>query len=293
MKIIAIIGASGSGKSALGLEIALCLNTPIVSLDSLSVYQELDIASAKPSPQELALVKHYGIDILTIPQKNNAQVFKAELERAMLEHEQLLIVGGSGFYLKSVIEGLSPQPTLSQKQEQEILEQIKALKDPHAFLAKIDPTYAKHATDPYRTAQGLKLYFATNTPPSLYFKNHPKEPFSHPIDIFILTLDKPALYAQIAKRTRRMLKRGMVQEIETLAQKYGTHHQPFKAIGPKECLQYLRGEIKATELESLITTHTCQLAKRQMTFNKGFKNAQFLPSFKLKQAILRLNAPAQ
>ncbi|CRF50553.1 tRNA dimethylallyltransferase [Helicobacter heilmannii] len=289
MKITAIIGASGSGKSALGLELALVLSAPIVSLDSLSVYKELDIASAKPSPQERELVKHYGIDILSIPQKNNAQVFKAQLERAMQEHEKILIVGGSGFYLKSVIEGLSPQPTLSTEQEQKILAQINALKDPHAFLAKIDPTYAKTATDPYRTAQGLKLYFATNTSPSLYFKEHPKEPFSHPIEIFVLTLDKATLHAKIAKRTKHMLKKGVVQEIEALAKKYGTHCQPFKAIGPKECLQYLNSEISCSELESLITTHTYQLAKRQTTFNKTFKNACFLNPLELKKAVLDSN----
>ncbi|BEG57662.1 tRNA delta(2)-isopentenylpyrophosphate transferase MiaA [Helicobacter sp. NHP21005] len=293
MNLIAIIGASGSGKSALGLELALALNAPIVSLDSLSVYQELDIASAKPSPKELEIVKHYGINVLKIPQKNNAQVFKAELERAMLEHETLLIVGGSGFYLKSVIEGLSPQPTLTTTQEQEILEQIKALKDPHAFLAKIDPTYAKSATDPYRTTQGLKLYFATNTPPSLYFQEHPKEPFKHPIKVFVLALDKTVLHAQIAQRTKDMLKQGMVQEIKELAEKYGTHCQPFKAIGPKECLQYLNHEIKYGELEGLITTHTRQLAKRQTTFNQTFKNARFLSSLELKKEVLRLNVHAQ
>ncbi|BCZ17801.1 tRNA delta(2)-isopentenylpyrophosphate transferase MiaA [Helicobacter sp. NHP19-003] len=290
MSLIAIIGPSGSGKSALGLELALALSAPIVSLDSLSVYKELDIASAKPSPQELAQVPHYGVDVLDIPQKNNAQVFKAELERAMLEHENVLIVGGSGFYLKSVIEGLSPQPTLTTEQELEILEKINALKDPHAFLAKIDPTYAHTATDPYRTTQGLKLYFATNTPPSLYFQKHPKKPFNHPIEIFALTLDKPTLHAQIAKRTQHMLKLGMVQEIDTLAQKYGTHCQPFKAIGPKECLQHLNHEIDYNELEVLITTHTCQLAKRQTTFNKTFKNARFLNPLELKKAVLDLNA---
>ncbi|CRF41497.1 tRNA (adenosine(37)-N6)-dimethylallyltransferase MiaA [Helicobacter ailurogastricus] len=294
MSLIAIIGPSGSGKSTLGLELALALNAPIVSLDSLSVYQELDIASAKPSPKELEIVKHYGVNVLKIPQKNNAQVFKTELERAMLEHETLLIVGGSGFYLKALIDGLSPKPSITQAQEQEILEKIRALKDPHAFLAQIDPTYATSAIDPYRTTQGLKLYFATNTPPSLYFQEHPKEPFKHPIRVFVLALDKATLHAQIAQRTKDMLKQGMVQEIHALAQKYGAHCQPFKAIGPKECLQYLNQEIGPTELENLITTHTCQLAKRQMTFNKAqFKNARFLSPIEIKKEVLSLNARAQ
>ncbi|BCD50577.1 tRNA (adenosine(37)-N6)-dimethylallyltransferase MiaA [Helicobacter suis] len=287
--LLAIIGPSGSGKSDLALELAQILDAEIVSLDSLSVYQEINIAAAKPSLENLACIKHYGIDILRIDQKNNAQVFKQEVQRAIATttKKKLLLVGGSSFYLKALIDGLSPMPILNKQQEQEIQRQIAKIDHPHAFLARIDSDYASYVKDTYRITQGLKIYLTTHMPPSAYFKAHPKIPFKYPIQVYGLCMDKTKLHANIAKRTKTMLNQGIVEEIKGLADKYGTKHQPFKAIGPKECLQYLRGELSYQELYEMIYTHTCQLAKRQMTFNRSqFKEAIFLDKEHLKQEIL-------
>lgn len=290
--LIAIIGASGSGKSALALELAQSLDAEIVSLDSLSAYKDFNIAAAKPSAQDLQQIKHYGVNLLEIYEKNSAPLFKQELERAIATTPKkiLLLVGGSGFYLKAILEGLSPMPTLNPDQQAEIACQIASLDNPHAFLAQLDNSYAKciNPKDTYRTLKALEIYFATHTPPSQYFATHPKIPFDQPIKLYVLDMPKESLHANIAKRTQDMLNQGIIDETEALAKKHGSGHQPFRAIGPKECLQYLRQELSLKGLYHAIYTHTCQLAKRQNTFNRTqFKNALFLDRHTLLQEISR------
>ncbi|CCF80252.1 tRNA delta(2)-isopentenylpyrophosphate transferase [Helicobacter bizzozeronii CCUG 35545] len=284
--LIAILGPSGSGKSALALELAQRLDAQIVSLDSLSIYKEINIASAKPSLQDLQCVKHYGINVLEIHEKNNAPLFKQELEKAIATtpKKTLLIVGGSSFYLKAILEGLSPMPHLSPEQRLAIQEKITALNDPHAFLTQIDPAYAQmlKPQDTYRTTKALEIYFATKLPPTLYFQKRPKIPFEHPIKLYALQISKDQLCQNIAQRTTQMLKCGIVEEIRALVVKYGSDHQPFRAIGPKECLQHLQGKLNLKELHEAIYTHTCQLAKRQMTFNRTqFKEMSLVEPHKL------------
>ncbi|WP_121020459.1 tRNA (adenosine(37)-N6)-dimethylallyltransferase MiaA [Helicobacter vulpis] len=285
--LIAILGASGSGKSALALELACALDAQILSLDSLSIYKGFDISAAKPSPQELAQIKHYGIDVLEIWQACHAPIFLQELQKALAQSQTsvLLLVGGSGFYLKAILEGLSPQPVMSAA----IRAQAASFPKPYEALQNIDPFYAQqlHPKDTYRIQRALEIFLATNTPPSLYFKNHPKTPFPFPIKLYALTLPRDILRARIAARTKRMLDQGIIAEVQNLAHQYGNTHQPFKAIGPKECLAYLAGQYNMIQLQEAITTHTHQLAKRQTTFNKTqFKDITHLEPRALYRAIL-------
>ncbi|MDE5591889.1 MAG: tRNA (adenosine(37)-N6)-dimethylallyltransferase MiaA, partial [Helicobacter sp.] len=132
MRIIAILGGSGSGKTDLSLKLAKPLDCIILSLDSLSVYQQIDIASAKPSKEDRAKVLHFGIDRLNPVQSHNVQIFIHEYERAYdyakSHQKNLLIVGGTSFYLKVLLEGLSIFPNLTQKEKLEVKEKIESLK---------------------------------------------------------------------------------------------------------------------------------------------------------------------
>ncbi|PAF46438.1 tRNA (adenosine(37)-N6)-dimethylallyltransferase MiaA [Helicobacter sp. 12S02634-8] len=272
IRLIAILGATASGKSALALEIAELLDAAIFSLDSLSIYRGIDIASAKPKISDRVRIKHYGIDMLDVPELSNAAVFKHLLQQAIKDTDKktLLIVGGSSFYLKSIIEGLSVMPLLSPEEKQALQKHIQAQKAPYELLSCIDPLYAStiKPTDTYRTHKGLEIYFSTNTPPSLYFKQHPKIPFEYAIELFGLKVPKEELQANIKARTQQMIKDGIIEEIAALIQKYPKDSQPFKAIGPKECIAYLERPSSIDELQTQISLHTTQLAKRQTTFNK-------------------------
>ena len=291
-KLIAIIGPTASGKSALGLELAKELDSEIFSIDSLSIYKEIDIASAKPSRQDLDRIRHYGINELAPNEHCNAGVFLNLLHKAMqtTKKSNLLIIGGSGFYLFSIIDGLSLMPTLTQSKQNEIRQKIQSLSNPYEFLTSIDHTSAKSISpnDTYRIYKLLELYFATNEAPSHYFATHKKTPFPYPIDIYALQIKRDELRALIAKRTKTMLDSGIISEAENLLESYGREIQPFKAIGLKECLDFLDNKIDKTKLENLITTHTCQLAKRQETFNRSkFKTAISLPKDEIYKTIIK------
>ncbi|WP_237017071.1 tRNA (adenosine(37)-N6)-dimethylallyltransferase MiaA [Helicobacter pylori] len=289
---MALLGPSGSGKSALSVELAQELDAEIFSLDSLSIYKDINIASAKPSLKERKNIKHYALDHLNIDEKNNAQLFKTLLEDAMRvsSKEILLIVGGSSFYLKSILEGLSSMPKMSGEEVVKIEREISTLANPYAFLKSIDPTIAFkiHPNDTYRIHKALEIFFSTHTPPSEYFKANPKKPFEHAVSLFALYIEKSALHNNIKQRTKNMLHSGLIEEIKALYTKYPKDSQPFKAIGVKESILFLEKQLTLKELEETIISNTMKLAKRQNTFNKTQFNNLYAGSIgEIRHAILK------
>ncbi len=268
------------------------LDAEIFSLDSLSIYKEINIASAKPSLKERKNIKHYALDYLNIDEKNNAPLFKTLLKDAMRvsSKEILLIVGGSSFYLKSILEGLSRMPKLSNEEIVKIEREIATLSNPYTFLKSIDPNMAFkiHPNDTYRIHKALEIFYATHTPPSEYFKANPKKPFEHAISLFALSVEKSALANNIKQRTKNMLDCGLIEEIKALYIKYPKDSQPFKAIGVKESVLYLEKRLTLKELEEAIVSNTMKLAKRQNTFNKTqFNNLYMGGVGEIRHAILK------
>ncbi|GAA6962054.1 tRNA (adenosine(37)-N6)-dimethylallyltransferase MiaA [Helicobacter pylori] len=268
------------------------MDAEIFSLDSLSIYKDINIASAKLSLKERKNIQHYALDYLNIDEKNNASLFKTLLEDAMRvsSKEILLIVGGSSFYLKSILEGLSSMPKISGEEAVKIEREINSLANPYAFLKSIDPTSAFkiHPNDTYRTHKALEIFYSTHTPPSEYFKTNPKKPFEHAILLFALSVEKNALHSNIKQRTKNMLDCGLIEEIKALYTKYPKDSQPFKAIGVKESILFLEKQLTLKELEETIISNTMKLAKRQNTFNKTQFNNLYAGSIgEIRHAILK------
>ncbi|MCI5969258.1 tRNA (adenosine(37)-N6)-dimethylallyltransferase MiaA [Helicobacter sp.] len=279
-KTFAILGGSGSGKTALSLEIAREFPCSILSLDSLSIYKEINIASAKPSKKERGEIAHFGIDVLFPNQIQNVQNFIKEFKKAQAfctqQNQFLLIVGGSSFYLKALLSGISVLPK-HQSATKDRIQNLGDLNAQYAFLQKIDSNFASSLKpqDSYRIMRALEIYFDADCIPSLYFKENPPKPILRECAIFEIVLDRGILRERIAYRTKAMLEQGLIDEVESLIESYGEAHQWAKSIGIKEVLAYKKGEFSLQELEAQITTHTAQLAKRQRTFNK----TQFAPHF--------------
>ncbi|GAA8665914.1 tRNA (adenosine(37)-N6)-dimethylallyltransferase MiaA [Helicobacter pylori] len=268
------------------------LDAEIFSLDSLSIYKDINIASAKPSLKERKNIRHYALDYLNIDEKNNAPLFKTLLEDAMRVSQKkfLLIVGGSSFYLKSILEGLSGMPKLSGEQIVKIKREIATLANPYMLLKSIDPNMAFkiHPNDTYRIHKALEIFYATHTPPSEYFKANPKKPFEHAISLFALSIEKTALHNNIKQRTKNMLDCGLIEEIKALYTQYPKDSQPFKAIGVKESILYLEKRLTLKELEETIISNTMKLAKHQNTFNKTQFNNLYMGSVEeIRHAILK------
>lgn len=204
--------------------------------------------------------------------------------------EVLLIVGGSSFYLKSILEGLSDTPKLSGEEAVKIEREISALADPYIFLKSIDPNMAFkiHPNDTYRIHKALEIFYATHMPPSEYFKANPKKPFEHAVSLFALHIEKNALHSNIKQRTKNMLHSGLVEEIKALYTQYSKDSQPFKAIGVKESVLFLEKRLTLKELEETIISNTIKLAKRQNTFNKTqFHNLYMGSVEEVRHAILK------
>lgn len=292
-KIIAILGSSASGKTALAHAMAREKDCEIFSLDSLSIYKEIDIASAKPTSLEQSQVRYHALNVLYPYEKSNAMLFYTLLCHTlatMPQDKPLLIVGGSSFFLKSIVQGLSPMPSLDEYEPW--VESLGDLQAQYALLCEIDKEYSQNISphDTYRIRKALMLFKATSQPPSQYFATHAPSPFPLPLHIFALDKPRDELRADILKRCEYMLAQGIIDETRKVLERYGAHAPALQAIGTKECVQFLQGRIESVQaLKQELFFHTCQLAKRQRTFNRTqFPTISILHKQDLEAQLLQL-----
>ncbi len=284
--IIAIVGPTASGKSDLALSLASKLDGVILSVDSLSVYKEIDIASAKPSRDELASIKHFGVDLIYPNKSFDVVQFLAEFQRAKeyakQKQKRLIIVGGTSFYLKVLSEGISQKPEISDEVAKKVQEAMQDKQKAYAFLEQIDKAYMQNIkpNDSYRIEKALEIYYASRMHPSKYFQQNPKKPIVENLPIYEIAIDRNTLRERIAKRTAKMLEMGLIDEVAFLEKKYTRAPNAMKAIGIIEVLEYLDGRFNKEELFEKIVTNTARLAKRQVTFNKTQLNIKLSASAK-------------
>lgn len=284
MKQIAIIGSTASGKTALALDIAHKTNSIILSLDSLSVYKQIDIASAKPTVKERGDIIHFGIDEV-YPNENFDVIqfidcYKKAKEFASSNNKNLIIVGGTGFYLKALVEGISLGVDTKQKLD-------ISKEEAYEFLYNLDKEYMEKiaSNDSYRIEKAYAIYKQTGKTPSEFFSENKKEPIAKDLKIFEITWPRDELRKRISLRTKQMIKDGVIDEVIFLEKKYTRLPNCMSSIGIIETLEYLDGKISKEQLEEKISINTAKLAKRQNTFN----NSQFLEN-KTSNIIQNLNS---
>lgn len=291
---LALIGPTASGKSALAIDIAHKNNAYILSLDSLAIYKEINIASAKPSIEERQNIKHFGVDVI-FPHKlfdvtTFIKLYQEAKEEAIKDEKNLIIVGGTSFYLNTLLKGISELPKISKEAKEKSNELLKDLTTAHKFLSDIDHKYMKaiETNDRYRIEKMLNLYFQTNMSPTNYFKSHPPKPsITNHLPIYEITVERELLRKRINTRTLKMIKCGLIDEVFYLEKNYTRTPNCMKAIGIKEVLSYLDGTYTKREMKEKIVTHTAQLAKRQRTFNASqFQEKTTLPLEELTTLLL-------
>lgn len=268
MKELAIIGTTASGKTALSLEIANKTNSIILSLDSLCVYKEIDIASAKPTKIERGDIVHFGIDEVFPNEKFDVieflNLYKNAKEYAEKNMKNLIIVGGTGFYLKALVDGISDG--LKENTNLDM-----SLNDAYNLLYSLDKDYMQkiEPNDKYRVEKAYSIYKQSGLTPSQYFFKNPKIALSPNLPIFEILWEKDELINRISLRTKQMIKSGLIDETIYLEKKYTRAPNCMSSIGIVETLEYLDGKIDKKSLEDKIIQNTLKLAKRQNTFNKG------------------------
>ncbi|MFB1032748.1 MAG: tRNA (adenosine(37)-N6)-dimethylallyltransferase MiaA [Aliarcobacter cryaerophilus] len=268
MKELAIIGTTASGKTALSLEIANKTNSIILSLDSLCVYKEIDIASAKPTKIERGDIVHFGIDEVFPNEKFDVieflNLYKNAKEYAEKNMKNLIIVGGTGFYLKALVDGISDG--LKENTNLDM-----SLNDAYNLLYSLDKDYMQkiEPNDKYRVEKAYSIYKQSGLTPSEYFLKNPKIALSPNLPIFEILWEKDELINRISLRTKQMIKSGLIDETIYLEKKYTRAPNCMSSIGIIETLEYLDGKLDKKSLEDKIIQNTLKLAKRQNTFNKG------------------------
>jgi len=274
MKEIAIIGATASGKTGLSIDIAHKTNSVILSLDSLSVYKEIDIASAKPTLSEREGIIHFGIDEVFVNEKFDVVEFlhcyKKAKNFAINNEKNLIIVGGTGFYLKILIEGIS------QGVGEDVVLDIPH-EEAYNMLFALDKTYMQRiaSNDKYRIQKAYSIYKKSGLTPSEYFLKNPKKPIISELKLFEIYWEREELRRRIKLRTKQMINDGVIDEVLFLENKYTRKPNPMSSIGIIETLEYIDGKLTREQLEEKISTNTAKLAKRQNTFNKSqFNNMQ-------------------
>lgn len=268
MKEIAIIGTTASGKTALSLEIANKTNSIVLSLDSLCVYKEIDIVSAKPTVEERGDIVHFGIDEVypnvDFDVIKFMELYKKAKNYALTHEKNLIVVGGTGFYLKALTEGLSLG--IESKIKLDIPSD-----EAYELLYEIDKEYMQkiEKNDKYRIEKAYSIYKETGLSPTNYFEKNPKIALAKDLKIFEILWDKEELKNRINLRTNQMIKAGLIDEIIYLEKKYTRAPNCMSSIGIIETLEYLDGKLTKHELEEKISLNTAKLAKRQNTFNKS------------------------
>lgn len=278
---LVILGPTASGKSALALALSAHYRIEIISLDSALVYQGMDIGSAKPTKEELAICPHHLIDICDPAQSYSAANFRADCIRLVQEIRARgnlpVICGGTMMYYKALVDGLSPVPESTPQ----VRAQVQALADAHdwpyvhSLLKEIDPeSYTRlDPKDKQRVARALEVYYLTGRAMSSYF-SAPKEgcPFSR-LEVVLLPKnnDRTQLRELIRQRFMQMLEQGLIDEVKQLYARHDLNDTmpAMRSVGYRQVLMYLRGEVSYEEMIELAVIATARLAKHQMTWLRG------------------------
>ncbi|MBF0281095.1 MAG: tRNA (adenosine(37)-N6)-dimethylallyltransferase MiaA [Zetaproteobacteria bacterium] len=274
LQAIAIMGATSVGKSALAMELAAQHGLSIISCDSMQVYHELDIGTAKPSEEEQRYVPHEAINCAHLPELFSAAAW-AELAREKIRAQNevgriAIVCGGTGLYLQALIKGFATIPEVSDtiRAHYQALQEQYGTPYLHAQLTKVDPPLASRLPehDTQRILRGLGVYHSSGRPLSEWQQQEPNIP---PIacKVFVLDLEREILRKRIADRFFLMIERGWLTEVQWLHQLHlAETHPAMRAVGYRQLLDYLDGKCsKELAIEQGITA-TRRFAKRQNTW---------------------------
>lgn len=285
IQVIAVVGPTGSGKTALGIEIAQALNTEIISADSMQFYRGMEIGTGAPSPEELAAVPHHFIGHLSPNQEMSAGDYEIEA-RAVVKRlndagKPAVVVGGSGLYIRTLVDGLFDGPS----KDQDIRDRLEAEAETagiatlYARLESVDPEYAKiiSENDLRRIVRALELYEIAGEPASVQYARHQASLDTMSSLQFLIDFPREELYDRINRRVDMMLEMGLVNEVKALVEQgFAADIMRLKSLGYREILSYVQGERPYDEAVDLMKMYTRRYAKRQLTWFRGDERADFM-----------------
>ncbi len=278
-KVIVIVGPTCSGKTKVGISLAEKLHTEIISADSRQIFKTLNIGTAKPTENELAQHKHHFIDLLDPDEDYNVSKFENDsliiINRLLDEKKIPVVVGGSGLYIRALVDGIFGTVDNDADYREELLKQREEFGNDFLYeqLKKNDPESASKMLPQNwkRVMRALEIYHITGQPISKFQTDH-KRLIDMEFVQYGLNWERKILYSNIERRVDEMIEQGLVDEVKNiLASGFSKNINALNTVGYKEIISYLEGEITLERAVELIKRNTRRFAKRQMTWFRKTK----------------------
>ena len=280
-KAIVICGPTASGKTSLSIELAKKINGEIVSCDSMQIYKDMTIGTAKPTIDEMQGIKHYLIDFISPEERYSVADYKRDATKAMKEiiskGKVPIVVGGTGLYLEALIYNIEYneiETDLKYREELEKIEEAEGLEKLYNLANKIDKKAMEKIShnDKKRIFRVLEIYHSTGkTKTELEIESRKNKPEFDYL-LFGITMDREKLYDRINRRVDIMMDQGLIREVENLLKKYNEFPTAMQGLGYKEVVEYLKGITTKEEMIEKIKQETRRYAKRQLTWFRKYKN---------------------
>ncbi|MCP3925397.1 MAG: tRNA (adenosine(37)-N6)-dimethylallyltransferase MiaA [Desulfobacterales bacterium] len=284
IKIVVIYGPTGIGKTSTGINLARDLSGEIINADSMQIYKEMTIGTAKPDEAELAAIPHHLVDIVSPDESFDAALFAEaagkKIEALSKRNILPIIVGGTAFYIKALLYGLFRENPANQ----ETLEKIgleyneKGPNEMHNKLKSVDPVSAGkiHKNDSFRIIRALEVFQSTGKPISSFQKDHDFQDEKFDSLKICLTMDREKLYDRINRRVDIMIDSGLLEEVKGLIAKgYTKDLKSMRSIGYKHMTEFIEGVNDWEETVRLLKRDTRRYAKRQFTWLRKEKDVNW------------------
>lgn len=280
------------GKSKLAIELAKQINGEIISADSMQIYKDMNIGTAKVMPEEMENIKHYMIDFVSPEKRYSVSEYKKEAEKyieQILEKGKIpIIVGGTGLYIDALIYGIEFQEEEFEEKYREELNNIakkEGLEKLYNEALKIDPEAMKKISknDQKRIIRVLEIYHKTGKTKTQQEIESRKKGVKYNFHVFAIDMERELLYDRINKRVDIMIDQGLVEEVENILKKYKEFPTAMQGLGYKEVVEYLNNQITKEEMIEKIKKETRHYAKRQLTWFRKNKETIWLDGQKLTQ----------
>ncbi len=280
-KVIVIGGPTASGKTGLSIELAKQINGEIVSCDSMQIYKDMTIGTAKPTPEEMQGIQHYLIDFVSPEERYSVADYKRDATNAIKEilakGKVPIVVGGTGLYLESLIYGIEYneiEVDMEYRKELEQIEQEEGLEKLYQMAEAIDKEAMQKIShnDRKRICRVLEIYHSTGKTKTELEKESRKNGPEFDYILFGINMDREKLYDRINRRVDIMLEDGLIEEVKNLIHKYHNFPTAMQGLGYKEVVEYLNGITTKEEMIEKIKMETRRYAKRQLTWFRKYKD---------------------
>lgn len=287
-KVIVICGPTASGKTSLSIELAKRIKGEIISCDSMQIYKDMTIGTAKPTVEEMDGIPHHLIDFVLPSERYSVADFKKaatqKIEEILSRNKIPIIVGGTGLYVDALvynIEYLELETDLKHRQELENLIEQKGLEELYEKAKQIDEQAMQSISknDKKRIMRVLEIYHQTGKTKTQLEAESRLTPPPYDYIVFAITMDREKLYERINRRVDIMIEQGLIEEVQSLVNKYKEFPTAMQGLGYKEVVEYIEGETTKEEMIEKLKMETRRYAKRQLTWFRKNKNIKWIDRF--------------